>query len=120
MPSLCLTSVEPIKVVPDKVVPDKVVPDKVVPGKVVPGKVVPGKVVPGKVEAPIAKYKNMVVPHGKIFVKINSKGQEVAPFAAGQTMRVGITDCAEVPCPGTFRPDVVCWKCKERPANIRR
>ena len=61
------------------------------------------------------KAKEKVVPKGKTFVQLNTENKEVARFKAGQKM--GIIDCAEVPCPSTFGKDVVCWKCKERPAS---
>ena len=61
------------------------------------------------------KAKNKVVPKGKTYVQLNAKNKEIARFKAGQNM--GIIDCAEVPCPSTFGKDVVCWKCKERPAT---
>ena len=60
------------------------------------------------------KAKDKIVPKGKTYVQLNAKNKEIARFKAGQKA-VGITDCAQVPCPGTFGPDVVCWKCKERP-----
>jgi len=62
------------------------------------------------------KAKDKVVPKGKTYVQLNKKNKEVARFKAGQTM-TGITDCAQVPCPGTFGSDVVCWICKERPVT---
>jgi hypothetical protein len=61
------------------------------------------------------KVQQKVVPKGKTFVQLDAKNKEVARFKAGQSM--GIIDCAEVPCPSTFGKDVVCWKCKERPAT---
>jgi len=54
-----------------------------------------------------------VVPAGKTYVQLDQNNKEVARFAAGKSM--GVTDCAQVPCPETFKPGTVCWKCKERP-----
>lgn len=62
------------------------------------------------------KAKSKIVPKGKTYVQLNAKNKEIARFAAGQNA-VGIIDCAQVPCPGTFGSDVVCWKCKERPIS---
>ena len=61
-----------------------------------------------------AQVKEVVVPKGKTYVKLDAKGKEIARFKSGQTMARTI-DCAQVPCPSTFGKDVVCWKCKERP-----
>jgi Na+-transporting NADH:ubiquinone oxidoreductase subunit NqrF len=59
------------------------------------------------------KAKEKVVPKGKTYVQLNAKNKEIGRFTSGQKM--GIIDCAEVPCPSTFGKDVVCWRCKERP-----
>jgi hypothetical protein len=58
------------------------------------------------------------VPKGKTYVKLNTSGQEIGRFTAGQTMTRTV-DCAQVPCPETFGKDVVCWKCKERPETTK-
>jgi hypothetical protein len=58
---------------------------------------------------------HVIVPKGQTYVKLNAKGKEIARFTAGQAMRV-IGDCAQVPCPKTFDPRIVCWKCMPRPA----
>ena len=65
-----------------------------------------------KVEQP--KGETLVVPKGKTYVKVDEKGKEIGRFTAGKLMR-GVADCAQVPCPVTFGPDIVCWKCVERP-----
>jgi hypothetical protein len=58
------------------------------------------------------------VPTGKTYVYLDENGKEVARRKSGQsTSTAGITDCAQVPCPSTFDKDVVCWKCKKRPAT---
>ena len=62
------------------------------------------------------KSKTVQVPQGKTFVKLDQTGKIVARFSSGRSM--GITDCAQVPCPGTFDKDIVCWKCVER-SSIR-
>jgi hypothetical protein len=62
--------------------------------------------------------KRLVVPKGKTYVKLDTSGHEIGRFTTGQTMTRTV-DCAQVPCPGTFGPDVVCWKCKERPENVK-
>src|SRR5437660_2276948 len=60
----------------------------------------------------------VVVPKGKTYVKLDAKGKEFARYTAGHTMTRTV-DCAQVPCPSTFGTDVVCWKCKERPENVK-
>lgn len=62
------------------------------------------------------KMTREVVPPGKTYVELNASGQEIARFSSGQTM-ARMTDCAQVPCPSTFGKNVVCWKCKKRPAT---
>jgi hypothetical protein len=64
------------------------------------------------------EIKKLVVPRGKTYVKLNTAGQEIGRFTAGQTMTRTV-DCAQVPCPETFGKDVVCWKCKERPETTK-
>jgi hypothetical protein len=65
----------------------------------------------------LAADKPMVVPRGKTYVQLK-KGKEVRRFKPGQTMD-GVTDCAKIPCPGTFGSDVVCWECRERPITSK-
>jgi Na+-transporting NADH:ubiquinone oxidoreductase subunit NqrF len=60
------------------------------------------------------KAKSKIVPKGKTYVQLNAKNKEIKRFKAGQDA-TAITDCAQIPCPGTFGSDVVCWKCVERP-----
>ena len=55
---------------------------------------------------------SQIVPAGATYVQLDQNNNEVARFAAGKSM--GVTDCAQVPCPDTFKPGTVCWKCKER------
>jgi Na+-transporting NADH:ubiquinone oxidoreductase subunit NqrF len=60
------------------------------------------------------KAKTKIVPKGKTYVQLNAKNKEIARFKAGQNASA-ITDCAQIPCPGTFGSEVVCWKCVEHP-----
>jgi len=69
-----------------------------------------------KVAAP-GGNKQIVVPKGKTYVKLNAKGKEIARYTAGQVMAATV-DCVVIACPPTFPtgPDVyVCWKCTSRP-----
>jgi hypothetical protein len=73
----------------------------------------------------------IMVPNGAIVPKNNtyfiksSTGKTIATYKGGQTVSLGSTsaarrkviDCVQIPCPGTFGSDVVCWKCKTRPAT---
>jgi len=62
--------------------------------------------------------KTAKVPAGKTYVYLDENNKEVARKRSGQTAgTTGVTDCAEVPCPSTFDKNVVCWKCKKRPAT---
>jgi hypothetical protein len=61
------------------------------------------------------------VPKGKTFVYFDGAGAEVGRTKSGQrARRANITDCAQVPCPSTFGPDIVCWKCVARPSTLQR
>jgi hypothetical protein len=61
------------------------------------------------------------VPKGKTYVYFNAKGAELSRKSSGQSTRANnITDCAQVPCPSTFGPNIICWKCVERPLATRQ
>jgi hypothetical protein len=51
------------------------------------------------------------VPEGQTYVKLDRSNRAIGTFAAGQPM--GVLNCAQVPCPSTFKPGTVCWKCEE-------
>ena len=52
------------------------------------------------------------VPAGQTY-QIQLEGETTfTRYASGAAL--GVIDCAQIPCPGTFGPDVICWKCKER------
>ena len=50
------------------------------------------------------------VPIGKTYAVIGKNGKQLAKFTSGRTTTL-TTNCVMVPCPDTFSPDVVCWKC---------
>ncbi len=65
-----------------------------------------------------------VVPQGQTYVLFNEKGTKIATYAAGAEPTIlarskggTTTDCAQIPCPETFKPGTICWKCKQRPAS---
>jgi hypothetical protein len=61
------------------------------------------------------------VPKGKTYVYYDSKGKELRRRKSGQSARSNnITDCAQIPCPSTFGPDIICWKCVERPSTVKQ
>lgn len=53
----------------------------------------------------------VMVPSGQTYVKLDRSSRPIGTFAAGQ--RMGVLNCAQVPCPSTFKPGTVCWKCEE-------
>jgi hypothetical protein len=60
----------------------------------------------------------VMVPEGQSYVKLDRSNRAVGTFAAGQ--RMGVLNCAQVPCPSTFKPGTVCWKCEESAELQRR
>jgi hypothetical protein len=57
------------------------------------------------------KEQTVMVPAGQTYVKLDRSNKAMGTFAAGQPM--GVLNCAQVPCPSTFKPGTVCWKCEE-------
>ena len=53
----------------------------------------------------------VMVPEGQTYVKLDRSNRMMGTFAGGQ--RMGVLNCAQVPCPSTFKPGTVCWKCEE-------
>ena len=53
----------------------------------------------------------VMVPTGQTYVKLDRSNRAIGTFAAGHSM--GVLNCAQVPCPSTFKPGTVCWKCEE-------
>jgi len=53
----------------------------------------------------------VMVPEGQTYVKLDRSNRAIGTFAAGHPM--GVLNCAQVPCPSTFKPGTVCWKCEE-------
>ena len=53
----------------------------------------------------------VMVPTGQTYVKLDRSNRAIDTFAAGH--RMGVLNCAQVPCPSTFKPGTVCWKCEE-------
>lgn len=58
------------------------------------------------------------VPKGQTYVLLDEKNRELARYKGGAIMRrKKVVDCAQIPCPSTFGKNVVCWRCKARPAS---
>lgn len=69
---------------------------------------VQNKAIQGKT-APLEQ--TVMVPQGQTYVKLDRSNRAIGTFAAGHPM--GVLNCAQVPCPSTFKPGTVCWKCEE-------
>jgi|SRR5437763_16855673 hypothetical protein len=64
-----------------------------------------------------AVEQTVMVPQGQTYVKLDRSNRAIGTFAAGHPM--GVLNCAQVPCPSTFKPGTVCWKCEES-ASLQR
>jgi hypothetical protein len=62
--------------------------------------------------------RTVTVPEGQTYVKLDRSNRAIGTFAAGHPM--GVLNCAQVPCPSTFKPGTVCWKCEESAELQRR
>lgn len=51
------------------------------------------------------------VPRGKTYAIQREGRREFDILATGATLPQ--VDCVQIPCPSSFDPEVVCWKCKE-------
>lgn len=78
----------------------------------VQSKAIQGKTLEGK-----TLEQTVMVPQGQTYVKLDRSNRAIGTFAAGQPM--GVLNCAQVPCPSTFKPGTVCWKCEES-ASLQR
>ena len=72
-----------------------------------------------------------VVPQGQTYVLFDQRGNKIATYGAGTepviltrgkgapkkgtTKDDTVMDCVQIPCPVTFEPTTVCWKCTKRP-----
>ena len=63
------------------------------------------------IQGKAAPEHSVMVPSGQTYVKLDRSNKAMATFGAGQ--RMGVLNCAQVPCPSTFKPGTVCWKCEE-------
>lgn len=62
----------------------------------------------------------VTVPKNNTYFIKSATGKTLSTYKAGQKVRIPanrVIDCVQIPCPGSFGPDVVCWKCKERPVT---
>lgn len=58
---------------------------------------------------------NHVVPEKTNILVYDEKGTLLRKASSGSKVGgKGVVDCAQVPCPSTFDPGIICWKCKER------
>jgi hypothetical protein len=64
---------------------------------------------------PVAFEATTVVPEKTSILVYDEHGTLLRKATSGTKVGgKGVVDCAQVPCPSTFDPGIICWKCKER------